>query len=91
MKTLLCLLIRGYQLAISSLFPPTCRFVPTCSSYAIEALTVHGAFKGSWLAARRILRCHPFCEGGLDPVPPKTTAKAPGPVQANIHTGIHHG
>lgn len=60
-----------YQKAISPLFPPTCRFYPTCSQYAFEAISVHGALKGSYLAIRRILKCHPFHKGGIDPVPPK--------------------
>ncbi|MFC3853266.1 membrane protein insertion efficiency factor YidD [Salinispirillum marinum] len=62
-------LVRGYQVAISPLFPPRCRFYPTCSSYALEALEKHGAIKGSWLAVQRIGKCHPFHPGGLDPVP----------------------
>jgi uncharacterized protein len=72
MKTLLLLLIRFYRLAISPMFPPTCRFQPTCSQYAIEAIEKFGAMKGSWLALRRILRCHPFSAGGYDPVPEKS-------------------
>jgi len=80
MRTALCLLIRAYQRAISPLFPPSCRFVPTCSAYAIEALSTHGSLKGSWLTLRRLLRCHPLCKGGYDPVPPKT-APAKGPQQ----------
>lgn len=63
-------LIRFYQVCISPYTPPSCRYTPTCSQYALEALRVHGLFKGSWLAARRILRCHPFSKGGYDPVPP---------------------
>ena len=63
-------LIRFYQLGISPLLRPSCRFAPTCSEYAYEALSVHGATRGSWLAVRRLLRCHPFCDGGYDPVPP---------------------
>ncbi|MFF2482027.1 membrane protein insertion efficiency factor YidD [Paenibacillus sp. NPDC058071] len=59
-----------YRKAISPLKPPTCRFYPTCSAYALEALEKHGAVKGSWLAAKRIARCHPFHPGGFDPVPP---------------------
>ncbi|MFD1955882.1 membrane protein insertion efficiency factor YidD [Paenibacillus thailandensis] len=59
-----------YRKAISPLKPPTCRFYPTCSAYALEALEKHGALKGSWLAAKRIARCHPFHPGGFDPVPP---------------------
>lgn len=62
-------IVRGYQLAISPLLPPSCRFYPTCSCYAIEALQRHGALKGAWLALRRIARCHPWNPGGHDPVP----------------------
>jgi putative membrane protein insertion efficiency factor len=62
-------LIRGYQLGISPLIGPRCRFTPTCSHYALEALEIHGAIKGSWLALTRILRCHPWHPGGFDPVP----------------------
>ena len=69
MKYLLIQVIRGYRLLISPLFPPTCRFQPTCSSYAITAISRFGVVKGSWLAAKRILRCNPFHPGGYDPVP----------------------
>lgn len=62
-------IVRAYQLAISPLLPPSCRFYPTCSCYAIEALQRHGALKGMWLAVRRIARCHPWHPGGHDPVP----------------------
>jgi putative membrane protein insertion efficiency factor len=62
-------LVRGYQLFISPFVPPSCRFHPTCSHYAIEALQRHGAVKGLWLALRRIARCHPWHPGGHDPVP----------------------
>lgn len=62
-------LIRGYQLFISPLHRPCCRFYPTCSAYALEALQKYGALKGSYLAIRRILKCHPFHKGGYDPVP----------------------
>jgi putative membrane protein insertion efficiency factor len=61
--------IRGYQLIVSPLLPPSCRFSPSCSQYALEAIGRHGALKGSWLAARRLARCHPFHPGGIDPVP----------------------
>jgi len=71
MSTLLVWLIRGYQKFISPLKPPTCRFAPTCSHYAIEAVRRFGAFKGGWLAVRRILKCHPFHPGGIDHVPEK--------------------
>jgi hypothetical protein len=69
MKTALLFLIRFYRAAISPLFPPSCRYVPTCSAYAMEAIGKYGAAKGGWLALRRILRCHPFHKGGYDPVP----------------------
>lgn len=71
MKTLLVWVLRGYQLLLSPMLGPRCRFYPSCSNYAIEALRVHGAARGSWLAARRVGRCHPWNAGGLDPVPPK--------------------
>jgi putative membrane protein insertion efficiency factor len=62
-------MIRGYQLLLSPLLPPSCRFTPSCSQYALEAVTRHGALRGTWLAARRLARCHPFHPGGFDPVP----------------------
>ena len=62
-------LIRVYQWVISPLLGPRCRFTPTCSEYAMEALQKHGAWKGSLLAIWRVLRCNPFCKGGYDPVP----------------------
>lgn len=68
MKTLMIVCIRFYQLFISPLFPPTCRFYPTCSQYAIEAIRKKGALKGGWLAVKRIAKCHPFHPGGHDPV-----------------------
>lgn len=65
------MLVRGYQVALSPMMGGACRFHPSCSNYMIEALTVHGAFKGFLLGALRILRCHPFGKHGYDPVPPK--------------------
>lgn len=86
MKWLLIGLVRGYQLLISPLLGPTCRYYPSCSAYALQALQVHGAFKGTWLAVRRLLRCHPWSPGGVDHVPERTprspdlrTASAGGP------------
>ena len=61
--------IRFYQRKISPLSPPRCRYIPTCSQYALEAVEKYGTIKGGWLAARRIARCHPFHKGGYDPVP----------------------
>ena len=61
--------IRVYQRAISPLFPPTCRFYPTCSAYALTSVERFGVLKGGWMAVRRIARCHPFNPGGYDPVP----------------------
>ena len=66
---LLAASIRGYQRTLSRVLPPACRFYPSCSEYALEAVTRHGALKGTWLAARRLARCHPFHPGGYDPVP----------------------
>ena len=62
-------LIRFYRRFISPMFPPSCRFMPTCSEYAMEAVQKYGALKGGYLAVRRILKCHPFHPGGYDPVP----------------------
>ena len=69
MRHVLKLLIRGYQLALSPLLGPRCRFYPSCSHYAREAIDSHGALRGTWLTIKRIARCHPFNEGGFDPVP----------------------
>lgn len=68
LKSLLILLVKGYQCFISPLKGPSCRFVPTCSDYAIEAIGKYGVFKGLFLSAKRILKCHPFHAGGYDPV-----------------------
>jgi putative membrane protein insertion efficiency factor len=69
MRALLLLLLRGYRYAIRPLLGANCRFFPSCSDYAREAIERHGAGKGSWLAARRLARCHPYHPGGHDPVP----------------------
>ena len=66
---ILCLPIVFYQTCITPFTPPSCRFTPTCSQYALEALRKYGPFKGTWLAVRRILRCHPWGGSGYDPVP----------------------
>ena len=69
MKRLLLLLVQFYRSCISPLTPPSCRYYPTCSAYAMEAIKRYGARRGAWMALRRILRCHPFHRGGYDPVP----------------------
>ena len=69
MKALLLLMLRGYQYAIRPMLGTNCRFYPSCSDYAREAIERHGAFKGAWLALRRVARCHPYHPGGFDPVP----------------------
>ncbi|MGR9052711.1 MAG: membrane protein insertion efficiency factor YidD [Gammaproteobacteria bacterium] len=71
MRILLIAVIKFYKYFISPLLGNHCRFYPSCSNYALEALHVHGAAKGTYLAVRRLLRCHPFHEGGIDPVPDK--------------------
>ena len=71
MKALLIWLIKGYRTWISPLFPPSCRFQPTCSQYALEAIQSFGPWRGGWLAIKRILRCHPLHPGGYDPLPPR--------------------
>ena len=75
-KTLVQQLIRLYQRAVSPLLGPRCRFYPSCSQYALEALEVHGMLRGSWLALKRIGRCHPLHAGGFDPVPPHRCSQA---------------
>jgi uncharacterized protein len=69
MKHVLRGIIRAYQLVISPLFPPSCRFYPTCSEYGYEAIGKYGAIKGGWLTIKRVARCQPFSKGGYDPVP----------------------
>ena len=69
MKQIVVLALRGYMVLVSPLLLPRCRFLPTCSQYAVEALQRHGFFRGGYLALRRLLRCHPFGGSGCDPVP----------------------
>lgn len=76
LKKAFILLIRFYQIVISPLKPPTCRFHPTCSQYGLEAIQRFGAIKGGWLTVKRILKCHPFHPGGFDPVPERKNGSA---------------
>lgn len=69
MKYVMILVIKGYQMLISPLFPPSCRFYPTCSTYFMQALQKYGFFRGSYLGMKRIIKCHPWNPGGYDPVP----------------------
>lgn len=69
MKTILVALVRAYQLFVSPWLPPSCRYVPSCSNYMIEAIRKHGAWKGTWYGIRRLLRCAPWGGHGFDPVP----------------------
>jgi uncharacterized protein len=73
MRSVFCALIRCYQILISPWLAPRCRYYPTCSQYALEAVEVHGAWRGIWLALKRLGRCHPLREGGYDPVPPSSS------------------
>ena len=74
MKYVLIALLRGYRAVISPLYGQVCRYHPSCSAYALEAVQVHGSLRGSWLAIRRLSRCHPWAAGGYDPVPTRASA-----------------
>ena len=76
MKYVLIVLLKGYRKVISPLYGNVCKYYPSCSAYALEAVTVHGAAKGTWLAAKRLGSCHPWAEGGYDPVPGTPAAVA---------------
>ena len=88
MKYLLIGLLKGYRLVISPLYGNVCKYYPTCSAYALEAVTVHGAAKGTWLAAKRLGSCHPWAEGGYDPVPGTPAAVAWSAEQASHVHGV---
>jgi putative membrane protein insertion efficiency factor len=86
-RLLLTGLVVGYRRVLSPLLGPTCRFYPSCSAYALEALEKHGAARGSWLAAKRVSRCHPWHEGGIDPVPDPNVRSSSAPVGARLTEG----
>lgn len=88
MNRLLIALLRGYSRYISPFLAPHCRFYPSCSAYATEALRAHGTWRGGWLALRRIGRCHPFHTGGVDPVPGTENSSANNPVPAISQTKL---
>jgi putative membrane protein insertion efficiency factor len=83
-KTLLLTLLRGYKTMLSPFFPPACRYVPTCSDYAAEAIERYGALRGSAMAMWRLLRCHPFAHGGYDPVPWNEVGNDPDIIRASL-------
>lgn len=92
-KDLVLGLLRAYKWALSPMLPPSCRYVPTCSEYAAEAVERFGAWRGSWMALARVLRCHPFVKGGYDPVvhrPEQAHQHAMSPVGGSA-CGISHG
>ncbi len=88
-RSIVLLLIRGYQLGISPVMANRCRFYPSCSSYALEAITKYGVLKGGYLSCRRLLRCHPFHPGGYDPVPDNQQASAVKQKQVD-HSDLHN-
>ena len=79
MKYVLIGLLKAYRFAISPLYGQVCRYHPTCSAYALEAVQTHGAVRGTWLAMRRVARCHPWAAGGFDPVPPHKNRRSSTP------------
>jgi putative membrane protein insertion efficiency factor len=87
-QQLLVGVVKAYRLFLSPWLGSACRFEPTCSVYSIEALETHGAAKGSYLTLKRLGRCHPWCEGGLDPVPAKTPKKAQALEKATLFTHL---
>ena len=87
MKTLLLALVKFYQKLISPLFPPSCRYYPTCSHYSVEALEKHGAFKGFLMSISRVLRCNPFVNGGVDKVPDHFTVRRNPDNEDDVYLG----
>lgn len=89
-RNILIVFLKLYRRAISPIYGQVCRFFPSCSAYALEAVTVHGAVKGSWYAARRVLRCHPWSAGGLDPVPSPANVDWDDPSTVPLIVQLNH-
>jgi hypothetical protein len=90
-KRVVLLMLRGYKWAISPMFPPACRFVPTCSEYAMEAVERLGALRGGWMAVGRVLRCHPLARGGHDPVVGRESGAGSESAGAVVETPLRGG
>jgi putative membrane protein insertion efficiency factor len=90
MKYVLIGLLRAYRLLVSPLYGQVCRYHPSCSAYALDAVTVHGSLRGTWLAVRRLARCHPWAAGGYDPVP-GTEVRYDDEPPDDLHDHLHDG
>ncbi|WP_082000279.1 membrane protein insertion efficiency factor YidD [Arthrobacter sp. PAMC 25486] len=89
-RNILIIILKLYRRVVSPIYGQVCRFFPSCSAYALEAVTVHGAIKGSWFAARRVVRCHPWSAGGLDPVPSPATIDWDDPDTVPLIVQLNH-
>ncbi|MDJ0312066.1 membrane protein insertion efficiency factor YidD [Arthrobacter sp. H35-D1] len=89
-SNILIIVLKLYRRVISPMYGQVCRFFPSCSAYALEAVTVHGAVKGTWMAARRVVRCHPWSSGGLDPVPTPAHADWDDPSTVPLIVQLNH-
>ena len=89
-RNILIIILKLYRRVISPIYGQVCRFFPSCSAYALEAVTVHGAVKGSWFAARRVLRCHPWSAGGVDPVPSPAHVDWDDPTTVPLIVQLNH-